>query len=461
MTNQIVTINVSQNIGATPSILQRTGAFVSQGATSKPVNSLTLLTSLADLSAVIKGALPLSTLTWTTGVVTATTTAPHGWTTGTTHTVVISGATPSGYNGTFTATATTASAFTYPLATSPGASTVPGKYTVDEVDELNDMATTFFSQGSSIGVYVLELGPGDAAAGAAALTTWLTNNPNVVYSFLLPRYWDNTPGLLTLIANYESTTAMTYFWVTTTPATYTNYVSNMKSAVTMVEAPTPPGLFQSEFSLASAFWVTLHYKPSPTNKVTPLCFSYLFSVTPYPVVGTAPLRSQLKDRGVNIVSVGTEGGITNDMLLWGTNMDARPFNYWYSVDWVQINLKLQLANTIINGSNNPINPLYLNQDGINRLQVVAAKVMSTAITVGLALGTVVQLELNSEDLADYFDSGAGAGQIVVNAIPFVDYYTSNPGDYKIGVYDGLSVVFTPLRGFDNITVNVNVTDIVA
>jgi hypothetical protein len=385
MTNQIVTINVSQNVGATPSTLQRTGALISMGGTTKTASSLTLVTGMPDVTAILA---PASSAT----------------------------------------------------------------------DELSDMATTFFSQGSSIGVYILELGTGTPAAAIGLLTTWLNNNPQHVYAFLVPRSWDNDPAFLTLIAQYESTTAMTYFWVTTTQANYTHYLPTMKDVVAWLEAPS--GLFATEFSAAAGFWITLHYKPSSTNKVTPFCFSYVSGVTPYPVVGTAPLRSQLKDHGVNIISTGSEGGITNDMLIWGSNMDVRPFNYWYSVDWCQINLKLQLANCIINGSNNPINPLYLNQDGINRLEAVAAKVMNSAVTFGLALGTVIQLELDGPDLADYFDSGAGAGQIVINAVPFVAYYTANPGDYKIGVYDGLSVTYTPLRGFDNITVNLNVSDFV-
>lgn len=458
MTNNIVTVNVSQNIGATPSQLQRTGALISQGATTGAVNSLTLITQVSDLTAILRGALPISAMVWAASVVTVTTTAPHGFTLADTLQITISGVTPVGYNGTFTATVTGTSAFTYPLVTNPGTSTVQGKYTLEDVDELNDMATTFFSQGSSIGVYVLELGAGNATEGVAALTTWLQNNPLKVYGFLVPRFWDNNPAFLTLIASYESTTSMTYFWTTTTQANYVNYLLTMKDVVAMVEAPS--GLFQTEFSLASAFWVALHYKPSPTNRVTPFGFSYLFGVTPYPTVGTAALRSALKDAGVNIVATGSEGGITNDILLWGMTKDTRPFNYWYSVDWAQINLKLQLANCIINGSNNPINPLYLNQDGINRLQVVAAKVMASAVTVGLALGTVIQTELNTEDLADFLDSGGAAGNILVNAVPFVDYYTSNPGDYKIGVYDGLSVTYVPLRGFDNITVNLNVSDFV-
>jgi hypothetical protein len=62
---------------------------------------------------------------WSAGAVTLTTTTAHGLSVGSVFT--ISGFTPSGYNGTFTALAgTTGSAIVYALASDPGADTVQG-----------------------------------------------------------------------------------------------------------------------------------------------------------------------------------------------------------------------------------------------------------------------------------------------------------------------------------------------
>lgn len=387
-----------------------------------------------------------------------TTVAPHGIPFSEQVVVTIAGVIPVGYNGTVTAMSTGVSTFTYTLLSNPGPETTPGTYIIASASELAQMATTFFAQGSSIGVYVLELGPVDVPTGIEFLATYIANNPGFFYAYLVPRSWDGS-SILTLLSQFENTTSKTYFWITTTVGSYTDYQPTMKDAVTLIEAPS--GLFATEFSMAGPFRVALNYNPSSTNKVTPLAFSYLFGETPYPTVGTAPLRQTLKTAGVNIVASGSEGGITNDILLWGTNMDTRPFNYWYSVDWAQINLELNVANAIINGSNNPINPLYLSQDGINRLQVVIARTMTTAIVVGLALGTVVQTELDGPAFDDALNAGTFAGQIVVNAVPFVAYYTANPGDFKLGIYNGFSVTYTPLRGFEGITINLNVSDFVA
>jgi hypothetical protein len=48
---------------------------------------------------------------------------------------------------------------------------------------------------------------------------------------------------------------------------------------------------------------------------------------------------------------------------------------------------------------------------------------------------------------------------VVNAQPYTSYLTLNPGNFKIGLYGGLTVVMTPNRGFDKIIVNLDVNEI--
>ena len=134
---------------------------------------------------------------------------------------------------------------------------------------------------------------------------------------------------------------------------------------------------------------------------------------------------------VNIIGTGAEGNISNTIILWGTTMDGHDMTYWYSVDWVQIQSNLALSAAIINGSNNSQNPLYYDQNGVNRLKSVEQVVMNSAISFGLALSPVT-----------------------VTAIPFAQYVTQNPSDYPAGIYRGLAVTYTPQRGFTQIVFNV-------
>lgn len=436
MANDIVTVNVSRTLAPAPSTLQRTGAFVSQGGTNLAPGTTSLLTQELDLTPLTPAAIVISTMTWATGTVTVNTATPHGIPVGKTVQGVIAGVTPTGYNGTFACTGVDADTFTFPLVSNPGSVTVEGTFQPYAVSELQQMANTFFAQGAAVSVLVLELGLEADVDGIAALNTYLTANPNTIYSFLIPRAWASQATYVAMVNDYTSNTAKTYFYTTMTLANYGSFVTNKsKSVVGMVEAPAIPA---TEFPLAALFYSVLNNNPSNTNKVAPTAFRFLTAVTAYPTLGNGPTLAALKTANVNYVGTGAEGGISNTIVKWGTTLDGRDVSYWYSIDWVQINLQLDLANEIINGSNNPINPLYYNQDGVNRLQSRAQATMDRGITYGLVL------------------PGTGT----VNAVPFRQYVTDNPSDYPIGKYAGLSTTYTPQLGFKEIIFNVNVSDFI-
>lgn len=628
MSNSIVQLNVTQTVAPTPPSLQKTGAFLSQGATITAPGTKTLLTQLSSLSTSLAGAKAVTGIAQTSGVATVTTTLAHGFTIGDSLYITVSGATPAAYNGSFLCTVTTTTAFTYlvPSGTTSPATGSSIVYTMEDVAELVAMNATFFSQGSNQAVYVLELGAGNVNDGVTYLTNWIAQNPGVFYSYLVPRTWDATPSYLAFLAGFQNNTAKTYFHTTTTLATYQNYSALMKDVMAYIECPqygswaanaltaisyaaawpanvlteiswspstltvtattttahgvavgntftisgvTPAayngtfvalsgttgstlvyglatnpgtetvlgtlvastgglvtattttahgvavgdyftiagvtpigyngtfraltgttgstivyaaptalgaetvlgtlvasvysssGIPSTEFSAASYFYASLNYKPSTSNKVTPAAFTFLYGVTPFPTQGNSSLLSTLKTAKINIVGTGAEGGISNTILLWGTTMDGRQFTYWYSVDWAQINTDLDVSNAVINGSNNPANPLYYNQPGINTLQQVAASTMSDAISFGMAAGTVIQTAYTGTELQNALNNGTFSNQIVVNAVPFITYLTENPDDYATGTYDGFTIIYITQNGFISLLFNLNVTDFVA
>lgn len=455
MANPIVSVNVTQTIAPAPSTLQRTGAIVSQGATTSNDGSLTLLTQESDLTPLLETAKAITTLAWSTNVVTATTASPHGFTTGQILSITIAGAEPAGYNGTYDCTITGASTFTYAKTPDPGSMTVPGTYINEEVSLLTAQVNTFFAQGPGVSVYVLELGPGDAGAGVDSLDTFLTANPNIIYSFAVPDTWDAEPTFKTLMNDFTSTTAKTYFFLKTTLGTESGYSNLLKCAYTFVN---PPDVAQPD--VISNFWVTLNYNPSSSNLVTPLAFAFVYGVTPYPPFQNSSVLTQLLANNVNYIGTGAEGGISNAIIRNGHLKDGNPFNYWYSIDWVQINIDLNLSNEVINGSNNPAAPLYYDQQGINRLQARAVATMQQGVSYGLALGNIITTQLTQAEFAAAFARGDFRGNIAVNAVPFESYTALNPSDYSDGKYGGISIVYAPARGFEQIIVNINATQVV-
>lgn len=461
MTTSIVTVNASVIQAPTPSILQQTGGLISQGGTTLTPGTATQVASLAALSALLAPGNAISSLAWSGGVVTLTTAAPHGWTNGDVIPVTVSGAAPTGYNGTFTGTITGASTLTYPLASNPGSETTPGTVTLGDVNELLQMGTTYFAGNGVPAIYVVELGEGTATEGVAALSTFISavaGSPQQIYGYLVPREWDNNSNFLALANTFTAVSAKLYFWVTTTVANRAVYSGPAyKCVYAEVESPNIPA---TEFSLASAFGTALSQAPSSSNKVPPLAYSPSFGTTPYPIRGNQTTLNNLATAKVGWIGTGQEGGISTNIIFQGLMSDGNQWNFWYSVDWAQINFDLAIANEVINGSASTQNPLYYNQQGIDRLQTRAVKTARQGVGYGLGNGQVIATKLPAATFIANVNAGVYDGQIVINAEPFLTYTAENPNDYGIGRYAGLTCSWIPQLGFQNVVFNLSATTIV-
>jgi hypothetical protein len=434
ITPTIVTVNVTVTEAPEPSQLQQSGAAVSTGGTTLAADSYQYCGSLAAVQAILAAPVGLTSLSWAGGVVTATASSALSFATGQVFTTTISGAVPAAYNGTFTATVTGTDTFTYALATSPGTETTSGAYLPGNAGFLSNAATTFFAQGNSVGMYVLELGPQSTATEAiTALQTWITGNsaPQVFYAYLVPAAWDfsSAADLNTLANNYSSPTGKTYFFVTTTAANISSYTN--KAVFATVPSPTQAS---TEHQASVLFYNWLANTPSAAAPVPPMGYRAAYGVTPWAQTTTnnVSINAVLSAYG-NLILTGAEGGLpTNAYLFKGTTMDGNQGMFWYAIDWLQIQIKLMLANAVLNGSNsNP--PLYYNQNGINTLLAVAQDQCTAGISFGLLLNATV------------------------TAQSFASYTAANPANYKAGLYGGLSCTATPQLGFLSITFNLDAT----
>jgi hypothetical protein len=460
----IVNINVSVTNPPKPSNLLKSGALVSTGGTTLTPGSFQLLTSKDDLKSLISPAKTISAIAWVTNTVTVTLTESLGWSDGDKVPVVIDGVAPKGYNGAFTATVTGDKTLTYTLSSDPGTATTMGTVTAVATGEIQQMNTTYWAQGTSRAVYVLELGELSVPAAVAALSDFidedisLGNTYQKFFSYLMPREWDTETTFKTLANNYTSPGSLVKFFVTTTIATYESWVSGKYPNVFAgVEAP---AIGATEFSMAAPFQSSLANDPGSSNMVPPMAYRFMYGVTEYPPAGNGTLLKTLQDNNINYIGTAAEGGLSNKMLVAGHMLDGMPFNYWYSVAWCAINLELDLANEVINGSNTTTNPLYYEQRGIDRLQNRALKTLRSGISYGLILGQVIDTRLTQDAFNEAYEKGTYAGSAVINAVPFASYTSLNQSDYADGKYNGLSAVITPKRGFESITFNLNVTNFV-
>lgn len=387
---------------------------------------------------------------------------------GSTFLTTIAGAQPAGYNGTFLATVVASDQFTYALASSLSSpATGTPTFTPPTQAELVLAVQEFSAQGGGVQWFVLELGAGTPAAGVAALSTYIEDNPNsqpnqagqlpnVFYRYMLPRSWDAASGLVSLLDQYQTTTSKLYFDITTTVANYSTY-QGMKNVFAMVEAP---GVQATEIDVAAVEFDMLGYAPSSTNPVAPLNLAYLSAVTPYPTQGNAALLKTLGLANVNVVGTAAAGGLSQYLLSGGNMMDGNPFTYWYSVDWVQITSALNITNALITARNSN-NPIYYNQNGINSLLRVIVSTLNQGISNGLVLNPVKVTTLSAADLQAALDADTYGAYTLINADPFASYVTENPNDYKQGVYNGFFCQYTPLLGFESIGFVIDVSSFAA
>lgn len=474
--NSIVTVNVRTIQAPTPNTFQQTGCLVSFGATTIASMDAAELTQYSDLSDVLIQPAAAAQVVWSAGLVTLTTAVPLSpdFAPGDTPNMSVTGFAPSGYNYTGPVTIVDTATFTYPCVSDPGPTTTVGSYMPMASVELSQMATTYFDQGNMTSVWVLELGYwATPAACVTALQQWLNVNPKVFCGYLLPRFAGssqaNIQAFESLFKQYQYPEAMTYFWLTVGSQFISVLDPTYKCVIQMAEAPSVTDFSgtnitnpNGEFTMAALFYNAMAFKPSQINRVAPMAFKYLYGVTAYPTKNNGPLLSSFKKTFTNYVATGAEGGVSYNIVYEGCTLDGNDyFNWWWTIDWVQININLNLSNAIINGSNNPFAPLYYNQDGINFLETNLYNTMLQASTLGMVLGPITMTGYNQPDLQNQILLGVFEGMCDVNAVQFIDYVNANPGHYKIGEYDGLSVLFIPARGFIHIMVNVVATNLVS
>lgn len=466
--NPIVTVDVSLDLAPLTNNFQQTGCMISVGGTTVPVGTTAQVSTYAEGLALIIPPANVATMTWTGGVMTVTMAAAHGIPTTTVLPVFLAGnvgstPTDTGYfNGLRTATITSTTAFTYPEVSSPGSLVTPGTMQTGAAIEVQAMLNTFYSQGNLISVNILELSYGTTAVTGAAFETWIVANPLTNYIYLVPRYWGITGSYFinTIVPQFENPNSMQYFWVTLSPGNYTSITPIMKDVYATIEDPTVIAAGNGlEFSAAAAFYQALSIRPSSSNRVAPFAFRYNYGVTPYANTNT-PSPVTLKAANINYIRTGAEGGLVGTVQFPGCTADGMDFAlWWWNIDQVSISINLNLSNAIINGSNNPLAPLYYDQFGINYLQSVLASTMRQMQSYGLVNGAITQTQLDGPILGLAIQNGQFANQCDINAVPFVLYTAENPSDYGNGEYDGLSVLYIPSRGFIHILVNVLATDI--
>jgi hypothetical protein len=363
--------------------------------------------------------------------------------------------------------------------------------------ELNTMGTTFFAQGSAVGVYVLEIGTQTSgAAGIEALNTWITNNPGVMYAYLVPAAWDNTSEVVGSVAVTAGgtgyTTAPTVAFsgggggtgaaATATVAggvvtgiTVTNPGSGYTSAPTVTLTGAGTGATATA-ALASELNIVASEYASPTGR------TYFFVTTTVSNVVTYSANKSMYTFVPSPTATSQEFGAAAHFYQWLVNSPSATsllapmaYRFLYGVTpWPSTGYAASIQ-TVLSayGNLNLVPP----QGGITNTCIFKGTTMDGSqaswwygidwyqITVTNDLAAEVINGSNSNPPLLYDQNGinqlAGVAQRDLNtaisfgcalsgsvtAASFSAYTTANPNNYKAGIYQGLAVDIVGQNGF--------------
>ncbi|MGS1060537.1 hypothetical protein [Burkholderia glumae] len=372
--------------------------------------------------------------------------------------------------------------------------------------ELQNMATTYFAQGSAVGFYVLELGAETGAdEGIGLLQAWIIANPGIFYAYLVPAAWDFSKDAVgsVIISNggsgYTSAPTVTFAAPTSgVTATGTAIVQSGKVVSVTVTNPgsgytaAPAVTFSggggtgaaATSNLASAMSILAGQYSSPTGK------TYFFVST---IASNLPNYATLKSMFAVVPSPlapSSEFTAAAFFYQWLANQPGAAnklapmaYRYLFGVTpWPtqgynsQINSILSAyGNIVLTGAEGGISTACIFKGtlmsgdqaswwyGIDWFQIQSKQALAAAVINGSNSNPPLlydQPGINTlESVAENTGSSAvsfGCAQSVsITATSFQQYTTQNPGDYAAGIYNGLAATVVGQNGFLTITFNID------
>lgn len=498
ITPQIVNLTAVVTTAPAPSQLQQSGAIVSVGGTTLTPGTYQYCGNINAVNAISATSYAITSLAWASSEVTATVASGELGTIGSTFTTTISGATPAGYNGTYIATVASATTFTYAVASNPGTETTPGSYTISGASPISTPATSFFAQGTGVGVYVLELGNVVGIdAQIAALNAWIQANPGVFYAYLVPAGWDySVDEIGSIIVNnggngYTSAPTVGFSGGGGgTGAAATAIIQN--GAVVAITVTNPGSGYTSAptvtftggggvgaaatVNLASALNIVASQYASPTGK------TYFFVTTS---VANLPHYATQKSVYATVpapTATSQEFDSGSMLYQWLVNnpsaanpLGPMAYRYLTGVTPWAISGNQANINSVLSNYGNLIYPA--SEGGISKAGIWKGTTMDGTqaswwygidwfqIQVKQALAAAVINGSNQIPPLVYDTSGINsllavaqgvansavqfqcALSITVTATPFATYVAQNPNDYQAGIYNGFSATAVGQNGF--------------
>ena len=252
-----------------------------------------------------------------------------------------------------------------------------------------------------------------------------------VYEWACPTsFYDNT-DFIALVKSYSGITAGQYFSLElpegTDPSTDETFALYIQSKSF---APVYPSLVEGESSNGAIVGIKAGnlYNLSVSNPLSLLQWKTVYGITPRDRLSNS-LVDALNENGCSWISSLNN----NTVVLGGMVADGQNWESYFALDTFIFRLTVDIASMMIQASNNPLQSISFNQNGINIIKNKLVAISNTMLSFGVLGNFGSDYDTNTNAI---LNTGEWS------AIDFATYKANQYQDWKDGIYNGASCYVT-------------------
>lgn len=271
----------------------------------------------------------------------------------------------------------------------------------------------------------------EVSQAVKVLSDFVASGELRVYEWACPTsFYDNT-DFIALVKSYSGITRGQYFSLElpedTNPSTDETFALYTKSKSFV---PVYPSLVEGESSNGAIVGIKAGnlYNLSVSNPLSLLQWKTVYGITPRDRLSNS-LVDALNENGCSWI-----GSLNNNtVVLGGMVADSQNWESYFALDTFIFRLTVDIASMMIQASNNPLQSISFNQNGINIIKNKLVAISNTMLSFGVL-----------DNFGSDYDTNTNA---ILNtgewsAIDFATYKANQYQDWKDGIYNGASCYVT-------------------
>lgn len=271
----------------------------------------------------------------------------------------------------------------------------------------------------------------EVSQAVKVLSDFVASGELRVYEWACPTSFYNNTDFIALVKSYSGITAGQYFSLElpegTDPSTDETFALYIQSKSF---APVYPSLVEGESSNGAIVGIKAGnlYNLSVSNPLSLLQWKTVYGITPRDRLSNS-LVDSLNENGCSWI-----GSLNNNtVVLGGMVADSQNWESYFALDTFIFRLTVDIASMMIQASNNPLQSISFNQNGINIIKNKLVAISNTMLSFrvldnfGSGYNTNTNAILNTGEWA---------------AIDFATYKANQYEDWKNGIYNGASCYVT-------------------